>query len=580
MLILQEYYIVNDDNHSSINGTSWSYQEFTPGLLGSGTFSLGAVALHGFTTEASGDVVIEIRAIDANHKPTGATLATATAAKNLWPVGALPDPATVSVPFASHITLTTGVKYAICVHVTSGLFAWRHDSSGATYTGGVAGTSADNGVTWTARSFRDMRFLVYSYSEDAVVFTGTGTLEVSVDFGGILIPYRPEAPLTEVYEFKTSIHANEDGSEQRMALRKIPRRSWIIKIAAGSQEIESLLFGKQAESLYFPAWHDPAFLSATVGIGDVAIPVSATEFREFENNLRVVLIKDERNYHLATVASFDATTVNIVPGVTQEFFAKMQVIPVKRVFVDGPVSVGRDLVNRKVFSMTLLSLDDTQDIVEYVAIPGTGTLIPIGWNYYDDKIILDDPCWVDGSITESRTHNVHRIDGNTGLINQFSGWDTNKRGSVKGFVTHTRQELWRIRQLLYYLQGRCVSFYAPTFDKDLIPNAALSSASDNLYIENANYTRDVDCRDPRVHIRVVLTDGSVIERNITNAQEVSAEQELLTVDAVWGQDVALVSIDRIEFFELVRIDTDEIKIVHQNALGCAQITFPIVGVKE
>jgi hypothetical protein len=167
-----------------------------------------------------------------------------------------------------------------------------------------------------------------------------------------------------------------------------------------------------------------------------------------------------------------------------------------------------------------------------------------------------------------------------GRFRKVSDWDASRRVHRKVFHCGSRQRLWEVRQLLHSLRGRTISFYIPTFYDDLTPTAGIVDSATTMKIKNIRYAALVRERSPKGDIQVLLTDGTKIERQITDSVELSAAEEQITVNSSWGTTAALDEIERVSFIEKVRFDSDEILLEHFDANGQARVSAPVKAVLE
>ena len=83
---------------------------------------------------------------------------------------------------------------------------------------------------------------------------------------------------------------------------------------------------------------------------------------------------------------------------------------------------------------------------------------------------------------------------------------------------------------------------------------------------------------PHDHIRITKTDGTTLDRAITNVAEIDADEERISVDGNWPSNIAVADIERIEYLELVRLDSDRIRVAHHEVAGDATIDLPVRSV--
>jgi hypothetical protein len=384
----------------------------------------------------------------------------------------------------------------------------------------------------------------------------------------VLLPIRPQAPMREHLLFDTTIMEATDGTEQRVANRKVPRSMYEFTINSDRKRMEMLLFDRQNKLLATPAWHEPSFISSAVTAADMTVNVDNTAYGNFYVGGYAIIFKDEYNYDALEIASMTPTSLTFTSEISADYPVNTQVMPLMLAYVQATVVAQKNLNNVQTFNLEL-TVDGIDNDIASAA----------GFSTRNSKPFLDGPNMVDsGTLQETLVQNRLVLDHRTGLFDYFSQWKQNKRSSVKGFKTNTRQELWEFRQFLHYLRGKQVSFYIPTFTKDLVPNQALISANTAFIMDHIGYGINAQGRDPKAEIRIWLKNGTLLERTIVAYAELSASEEQLTMNTTWPYDIQPEDIERIEFVEKVRLDVDDITITHYNALGQTRTFIPTVEV--
>ena len=204
-----------------------------------------------------------------------------------------------------------------------------------------------------------------------------------------------------------------------------------------------------------------------------------------------------------------------------------------------------------------------------------GSTTPGFWSIYNGRVLLDD-CNVLFGDTNVISHPIrlYRLDSQTGLFEQESSWDFAKRGQRKGFLARTRAEIEQLRDLLYALRGRQKAFWIPTFIEDITIKASVSALGTQADIERNEYVRHARQREQRNLVRITLTSGTQFVREITNSTLVDSTTERLTFDQQWGTDLDPEDFARIEFYELVRFDTDRFNL-NYNQIGQVELAVPV-----
>ncbi len=389
----------------------------------------------------------------------------------------------------------------------------------------------------------------------------------------VLFPIRPEAPLREHLIWETKILTTVVGGEQRIANRETPRGEFEFTIKDGIQQAEIILFDRQSKMLAVPAWHEPSFLTSSAAIDDLTISVDETRYSNLYAYGYAVIFQDIHTFDTLQILSLTSTSITFITGLTVAFDSNTQVMPLMLAWAEVTTPISKAVYNDETISLKL-------------SVPATPTsLVDIAdasaFSTYNSKVFLDDPNYLpDKQLQEALRTKVYVLDNSTGDRSQFSLWQRSVRNSGKGFKTNTRKELWELRQLLHFLKGQQVSFYIPTFTKDLEPISILIYDTDTFDMANIGYFLNVDERWPKQVFRMHLKDGTILIRTILSSSKTSTSVEQLIVDIVWPYNIEPNDIERIEFLTKIRFATDDITIIHDNALGWAKCVVPTVEVTD
>lgn len=385
----------------------------------------------------------------------------------------------------------------------------------------------------------------------------------------VIIPIRPEAPLKEHLQWQTKIIEASDGGEQRIANRHIPRGMFEMTYKEGRRRMEMILFDRQSKLVAIPAWHEPSYLSSAATAGAYTVNVNTTDYANFYVGGYACVLYDEHTFDVLEIESMTGTSLTFTSDLADSYAIGVQVMPLMTAYIEATTPSVKAVYNDQDIKVKAHVLATDNDIASAT-----------GWNTYNSKVFLDDPNFLRGRLPEILETKVFVLDNQTGDRMQMSNWDHGLRRSRKGFVTHSRADLWKLRKLLHYLKGRQVSFYIPTFSKDILPSTTLINSSSTITMANIGYTVNARERWPKQVIRLHKKDGTILVRTIQDSAEVSAAVEQLTVDTAWPYDITVAEIERIEFLEKVRFDTDDITLLHMNALGDAECVVPTREVHE
>jgi uncharacterized protein YqfB (UPF0267 family) len=392
----------------------------------------------------------------------------------------------------------------------------------------------------------------------------------------VMFPFEPETPLIERLQFLTDVFIHKDGTEQRVSLRKAPRQVFDMKLrredGVERQQVDFLLFDWQSRVFGLPMWHEPTPLTGDVTAGATSINVQDTTLSDFRVGGLAIIYESETKFDALEVTAVGPTSISFNTPVTQDYSAAagIRVMPLRTAITSQPAKESKYAVNLCDFDLTMRVLDNDVDLSDLT-----------GWPTYNSKILLSDPNAITGTLDGLIERELTVFDGSGGgKFSQVSTWNRARHSSAKTFVSTTRSRLWAIRKLLHALRGRQVSFYLPTFTKDVTLASLYLSGSPAITIVNVGYTRYAKQRTPKLDLRIILNDGTTFTRTVTNSSEVDASTEQLTLSSVIAQNIAPGDVARIEFLEKVRIDSDEIVIEHRSANGEANIGFPVRVVLE
>jgi len=413
-----------------------------------------------------------------------------------------------------------------------------------------------------------------SFDSD-ITFSGGGE-EVSLTISGsriVLMPMIYESPLVETLEWATDMLEGLDGSEQRVALRAHPRQKFKVSYLLDDndrQRMLALLFDWSDSTFGFPLWHERVTLTASVSPGGTTYQFLGGDEVDFRVGGLAVVISDNETFDVINITAVSATSMTAGDPATNGYAIGTPIMPLRTAVL------GR-AARSKVFYKELERFDVEFYVTDNDTGAVSGSTTPGWWSTYNSRVLFDDCNFSDGPVPTEYPRRIVRIDNSTGVISQSSPWDRAKRGQRKGFYLKTRAEVYTFRQLMTALAGRQKAFYLPTFQKDLTVAAAITSASSTIDIVAIEYVRHVISRVGMNLFKITFTDGTSLVREVQSAASVSSSVERLTLDTTWPDDRAVDEVERIEFYEVMRFDSDEITIQHER-IGRARCSIPVVRV--
>jgi len=408
-----------------------------------------------------------------------------------------------------------------------------------------------------------------------------GTLDFVTDPASFSIPitgsrvvmfaWQPEAGITETLEWKTGIITATDGTEQRIAWRKNPRQQiqMTVRASEGSERrrMMTLLKGWQARVFGVPVWWEAQVLQAYAAAGETSVSID-TNYADYREGALMIIWSDSEVFDAVEIDTVGANSLTLTSPLVNSYDAgEALVMPLRLAQLQQSIPIQRFLNSLQDVNLDWLIRDN--DVGDSFADTST-------YPTHNGKVLLEDPNVADGPIPDDQFVRIEVFDADVGSFQQFSDWLAPVPVTVKGFYGGTPEAIWKVRRLVHALRGSQVSFYLPTYYFDLVPTTGLASASTALRVENTGYADYMVGQEPFVSIWIELTDGTTLTREVTDAEIVDSEEELLTVGEAWTEDVDLENISRISLLRLVRIADDRVEFLHAYP-GNAQIRANVRG---
>jgi len=408
-----------------------------------------------------------------------------------------------------------------------------------------------------------------------VVFNMSAGNDVELLLSGqrlVLMPMEYEAPVGEMLAFLTDIIPALDGKEQRIALRKQPRQIFEVTYkldAADRQRMQSLLMDWTDNSFGFPLWHEKLRLTAAVSAGATVYTVANTADVDIRAGGLAVVFTDNNTFDVISIASLTSTTITSNDPSVNAYPVGTTIMPMRTAQILRAVAAEREQVELETFKVTFEVTDNDTGAL-------TGDVS--AYSTYNSRVLLDDcNVMLSDKMGENYSRRIYRIDNATGKTSISSTWDQNKRNAEKGFVLRNRAEIITFRRLMIALRGRQTSFYMPTMIEDLTVKATLGIGGDTMDIDNIEYERFVQSRFPKTIFKITFTDGTSLIREVQSATGVDSSTERLTLDTTWPATRTVDEVQRVEFYELVRFDADNVMLKYPR-IGLAECKMPVVQV--
>jgi len=391
-----------------------------------------------------------------------------------------------------------------------------------------------------------------------------------------LFQYRPQAPISEVLQFKTDIIELNDGSEQRINVRENPRQVFKFTIRTDDDRtrdsINAVLFDWQSRVFGIPVWHESKALGAPLSIGNTTVVVD-TAFADFRVGGLVMIYDNNFRTETLEILTVNPNDLELQVGVSKAFDAiNTIVLPVRTALTRPQLSQSRFAIGPTDFSLEFTTLDnvDLASSAAFATYLGAGQTVA--------KPLIDRLNFMKGrTVAEGIRRKIVRLDPETGPPLQISSWTKGKPSFNYGFEGKSFEDTWDFRQLLHFLRGSQLAFYVGTGRDDFKAVADIADTSTQIDVQAFGFTQFVQEVTPRSDLQVIRQDGSTSQHLITGSSVVSDTVERITISPGITPALPLVDIDRIEFLTLSRITNDAPKFSHRRP-GESRIDFNLTGV--
>lgn len=363
--------------------------------------------------------------------------------------------------------------------------------------------------------------------------------------------YRPNGMVQERLEWSTDVLTSFDAQEQRIALRRFPRRAFEFEFMLTGRErrtAENLLHRWQAQPWALPVWMDTQPLASGLSIGATSITCS-TDYMDFHAGGLLCLTSGPFDAEVVEIDTVGSGVVNLAEATTKAWAAGVtEVLPVRMARMLDEVQVRRFTGDVSYGVARFECLDNS----DWPAATG-------GTTYRSHPVMEQAPNWVQDP-EQTFMRKMARIDPGTGP----AFFDEEGAGAVLAqshrWLLDGRAEIDVFRRWLYARRGRLAACWLPTFAQDLQLVASVSSGATTIDVEHCGYTATIDQAIGRRDVRILLASGAAYLRRITDSSVISPTVERLTISSALGVAVAPADVAAISYMDLVRQDADAVEL--------------------
>jgi hypothetical protein len=374
--------------------------------------------------------------------------------------------------------------------------------------------------------------------------------------------------ITERLEWLTDVLTADDGTEQRVRLRRNARRTLEMAWLAQGQRAmiaDTLLTGWGSRKYCVPVWMERDRAATPISAGSTTITVTSASLKDYMVGGYVVLWADETLTEAIEIAAIAGNTLTLKTPVANSYPAGASICPAMFGRIDGDVQVRH--VRSDALAGIVRFLDEMAKDRQAAEIGPTWQ----GYAVLDERPDYSE----DQESTWSRTLEV--LDSLTGvmMVDDTTGYPVIRRTYT--WVLNGRQAIDRWKKWAAARAGRLTALWLPSFMDDLDIVQDIQPSDTSITVRSGLNARYGVGMPNRAAIRIETAGGQVFHRRITSMAEASASTEQLVMDSSLGVLVPVSSIRRAMWVSLARLESDALEVHYEtDSIARIQATFRIV----
>lgn len=363
-------------------------------------------------------------------------------------------------------------------------------------------------------------------------------------------PYLPNIrlePYVVAREYRTEIIVSRSGKEQRRALRQTPRKriEYLTGVAGDClREFDRSMMTAQRRLLAIP--DRVRFATLAAGLGGGAKTVAVDPVPPWIAPGAAVLLVSGSRVAARTVAGVAGTAITFEEGEAASWPAGTRLHPALHGYLDS--SIKAPLVSPRGVAEVSVSFEVD---------PGSEPAEPSGAApvvFQSREVFLTRPNrWRRIEIARAQ-EGAATVDYGFGRTRRFFPFDFATRMWEADFTGCDFQRSDAIRQFFDRMKGRRGEFYMPTWQPDFIPVSGITAAGSTLIVAGALSPLANDSVFNAIAIR--KRDGGWLLRRVSSIVQIGGGSSQITVDAPWGEAVALADIQMVSWLPVWRFASD------------------------
>lgn len=353
--------------------------------------------------------------------------------------------------------------------------------------------------------------------------------------------------LIERLEFMTDVLEAYDGTEQRIALRELPRRSFeyqfVIDNNDDRRKFEALLSNWQSRAWLVPIWTEGQALSSQLASGSISVTLPRVT-SDYMDGGNLIIRTGPFTYEVVEISTVAGNVINFARPLPSSWPVGSRIYPAIPAYMETTQKVDR-------FTGAVLTAVVRFNFIEDTAAPAA----PSETLYRGYPVLTTAPVWKRDLSTEYQ-RKVAVLDFGIGPTAYDDQAKTPFIVLDHHWILDTKAAIDAMRAFAYARAGKQKIMWVPTFQEDVIPVAQISSSSTSVDVAFGYITQHLVGMAGREDVRIELTSGAVYYRRITGASELSNLVERLTLDSALPVTVQPSEVSRISWLIPARQTSD------------------------
>ncbi len=404
------------------------------------------------------------------------------------------------------------------------------------------------------------------------VSTSEGIREIQVT-GQRVTPFgfQFQAPVDERLEFEVQMLPHEDGSEQRQSYRDAPAqiiRADLRLEAFDAARFNNLMADWLARVFALPIWWEQAASTAAITGGVSTVVTVDTTNADYQVGGLAIIWESGATHEIFEIESILAGSLTATVVLTKSYGVGALVAPARLAVADPRADSAAYPVNATDASVSFTAIDNLP--IEVIAFDELFNSLPVlgGLNLINQTLRYD---WAS---TVSRTRFGAR------RPNTLERTDRSFVDLPWSTLLTSKADVWKYRSWMHQLDGPRLNFYVPTGRPDFILQQPIANGASSLSLVRTEYATLVRHRAPFNALTVVLKDGTLFRRSITDSATVDVDTEQVTLDAAINQAVAIEEVDRVELLLLCRMTANKSVRLQHSRVGEATFSLSARTVRQ